>query len=82
MIPFIVICIFFVIPGVSLIYFAVSLIRFLLARRKNKNIPGSISEEDMSARKSSLITSSVMFGACLLFVGGIFALLVSAVSNM
>lgn len=73
---------YYFIPAASLIFFAVSLIRYLTAKRKNKRAPGSFSDAQISARRICLIVSSIIAGAMLIVVVAFFALMLMAVAFM
>ncbi len=74
--------IFYAIPILAAVFFAVSLCAFCSARFKNKKVPGTYSEKQMWVRTVLLIISSVIFGALLLVVLGLAFLLMMAVAFM
>lgn len=74
--------IFYAIPVLAIVFFAVSLCAFCTARHKNKKVPGTYSEKQIWVRTVLLIVSSVIFGALLLMVLGIAVLLTMAVAFM
>lgn len=73
---------FFAIPLAILGFFAVSLIRYLSARKQERELPGSIPPQDMKTRKVLLIISAVIAGALVAMVIGLIALLYMAVAFM
>jgi len=73
---------FFLIPVIAVICFVVSLISFCIARKRNKEVPGSYSDSQIKTRKIFLIISSVIAGILLAIVIGIIVLLYTAVAFM
>jgi len=73
---------YYLIPASALVFFIVSLVRFVYARRKNKRSPGTYSEEAMKSRKICLIVSSVIAGILAAVVLGFIGLLMMAVAFM
>ncbi len=73
---------YFLVPGLALIFFGVTLALYLTARYKNKKIPGSVSAASMKNRKLWLIVSAVVLGVMLLVVLGFMGLLLLAVAFM
>ena len=68
---------FYSIPAAVIAFFVVSLIRYLRAKKKNRNMPGTYTDTQLKARRLCLIVSSVIAGvlvtvvlafACLLFM--------------
>lgn len=73
---------FYGIPAAILVFFAVSLYRYLNARKRNKIQPGTVPEDEMSWRKMILVISSVILGILLVIVVGLAVLLYMAVAYM
>lgn len=73
---------FFGIPTALLVLFGISLYRYLFAKKQNKKVPGTVSEEEMKSRKTMLIVLSVMVGVFIVIVVGFMALLFMAVAFM
>lgn len=73
---------FFAIPILLLALFVVSLYRYIAAKRQNKAVPGTFSDEEMKKRKAMLIMSAVMAGVLAAIVVGFMALLFMAVAFM
>lgn len=73
---------FFEIPTALLVLFGISLYRYLFAKKQNKKVPGTVSEEEMKSRKTMLIVLSVMVGVFIVIVVGFMALLFMAVAFM
>ena len=53
---------YYIIPAAALIFFGISLFRYLYAKHKNKRTPGTYSEAQIKSRKVWLIVSSVIVG--------------------
>lgn len=75
-------CIFYGVPIGTLLFFVVSLYRYLYAKRKNKTEPGSFSPEEMERRKSFLQVSGVMAGVLAVVIIGLAVLLVMSIAYM
>ena len=73
---------YFILPAASVVFFAVSLVRFLTARRKNKRIPGTFSEQQMKNRQICLVISSVIAGLFVLVIAAFAVLLFMAIAFM
>ena len=73
---------FFGLPALLIVLFAVALILFLVAKSKNKKLPGSVPEGTVRGRKIFMIVTAVMGGASLAVALGFMALLALAISNM
>ena len=69
-------------PALSLLYFAVSLWRYVSAKRKNSRVSGSVDAEKMQERKSSLIYSIVILATFLAAIIGLVVLFSTSVSFM
>ena len=74
--------IFFVIPLVMLVYVGISIYRYVSAKRKNREEPGSFTEEEMKKRRTVLIVSAVVTGVLVAVVVGFLAMLVMAIAYM
>lgn len=70
--------IFYGIGILALVFFVICLVRFLSAKRAEKQELGSVPEEQLKARKIWLIISSVLFGTMALFMAAL-AILISLV---
>ena len=73
---------FWLVPTVALVGFIVSLVMYVCAKRKNKRVPGSYSEETLKARKITFIVFSSIAGAMLAAVIALVILLYMAVAYM
>lgn len=73
---------FFGVPLGALVFFIVSLVRFLSARSANQNAPDTFSPAEMQKRRILLIVSGVLAGAFLLVVIAVVVLLFTAVAFM
>lgn len=73
---------FFGIPAVLLALFGVSVYRYVMAKRANKENPGTYSAEELKRRKVMLIVLAVIAGVLAVVVIGFIALLFMAVAFM
>lgn len=73
---------FFGIPAIVLVLFVVSLVRYVVAKRKNKKMPGSFSDSEIKKRQIMLIVLSVIVGVFVVVVVGFIALMFMAVAYM
>lgn len=73
---------FFGLPLATLIWFVCSLLRYISARRREKNQPGSVSEFEMRSRKFNLVSSAVVCGILFAIVLGIVIMLTMAIAYM
>lgn len=73
---------FYAIPLLLAVLFLVSLIRYTVAKSRNKRVPGSYSEEQLTRRKNLFLVSAFLFGTLLVAVIGVMALLFFAVAFM
>lgn len=73
---------FFAIPTALLVFFGISLYRYLSAKSKNKRLPGTFSPEEVKYRRTALILSSVMAGILLAVVIAFVILLSMAIAYM
>ncbi len=73
---------FYAIPLLLAAFFLVSLIRYAVAKSRNKRAPGSYSEEQIGRRKSLFWVSAFLFGCLLIAVIGVMVLLFFAVAFM
>lgn len=76
------IIIFYGIPVAALVFFVVSLCRFISAKSKNKKEPGAFSAEEMKTRKMLLIISALIVGVLVAVVIAFIAVLSMAVMHM
>lgn len=74
--------IFFGIPLGMIVFFGDCLYRYVSAKRKNKEEPGSFPEEEMKKRKTMMIVSAVAAGVVVAVVVGFLAMLVMAIAYM
>ena len=74
--------IFYGIPLGAIAFFVVSLVRFCRGKKANKLTPGAVSPEEMRARKTMLVVSSVILGVLVVVVIGFTALIYMAVAYM
>jgi len=73
---------YFGLPALSVIWFAVSLYRFSIAKHYMKRGKRQYDAADMKRRKIQLIISAVVFGVLALIVLAFIALLMMAVAFM
>lgn len=73
---------FFSIPVILIVFFAVSLYRYVSAKNRNKAVPGTFAEDEMKRRKILLIASAFAAGILAAVVIGFAALLFMAVAFM
>ena len=73
---------FFTIPALLLVLFAVSLYRYVAAKKRNRAAPGTYTDGEMKKRKIILIVSAVAAGVLAAVVLGFMALLFLAVAFM
>lgn len=82
MLDLIVGALFILIPIALLALFFVSLFRYVSAKRKNKQLPGSFSDAEMTKRLIILIVLSVIVVSLIVIVVGLTALVYMAVAYM
>ncbi len=70
------------IPMVVIIFFVVSLERYLVANRKNREYPGSFSSEEKKKGKVLLIASAALAIALVALIVGMILLLTQEISFM
>lgn len=73
---------FFGIPALLVILTGVSIYRFVSAKKKNRQAPGTFSEEEIRKRKIAMIVLSVITGVLAVIVIGLIVLLFMAVAYM
>ena len=73
---------FWLVPLAAVTGFLVSLFMYLYARRKNKRVPGSYSEQQMRNKGYILGVFSVIAGAMLIAIIALVILLYTAVAFM
>ena len=73
---------FFGLPIFSVLWFAVALYRYVIAKKRMKKGSQQYSDAEMKRRKIQLIVSSVLFGIILLIALGLMGLLYLAVAFM
>lgn len=74
--------VFYGLPVLALIFFIVSLCRFIYAKKKNKIQPGWFGVAEMRKRKRLLVISSVIAGVFAAVIVGLAILLYTAVAFM
>lgn len=74
--------IFYGVPILALVFFCVSLVRYISAKRKNKRQPESVGAKELQRRKLLLIISSVIVGVFVFAIVGLIVLLHTAVAFM
>ncbi|MBQ8232760.1 MAG: hypothetical protein IJZ34_12660 [Lachnospiraceae bacterium] len=74
--------IFYGLPIIALLFFIISLCRYISAKRKNKAMPNSYSTEEIKKRKLLLIVSSVIAGVFIMVVVSLIVLLFMAAAYM
>lgn len=74
--------IFFGIPLAAILFFIISLFRYICAKIKNKKEPGSFGTEEMKKRKILLIVSSVIVGVLVAVVVAFVVMIYMAVAYM
>lgn len=74
--------IYYAIPAAAVLFFFISLFRYLSGRHRNRRQPGSVSEQSMRTRRILLIISSVIAGILVAFVAALIALMMLAVAYM
>ncbi len=72
----------FAIPIMTVVFFIISLKRYLKARNANKNAPDTFSAELMEERKINLIITSILMGIFVTVVVCLIVLLPAAVAYM
>lgn len=82
MLSYITSILYYLIPVAALLFFAGSLIFYLVAKRKNKRVPGTYSPEQIKTRKICLIVSTVIAGILAVVVLAFIGLLMMAVAFM
>ena len=73
---------YFGLPAFSVIWFAVALFRFSIAKHYMKHGKRQYSDADLRGRKIQLIISAVLFGVIVLIVLSFIGLLMMAVAFM
>ena len=74
--------IFFGLPAIMLVLFAVGLILYLTAKHRNKRSPGTYTDRQLKMRLTFLIVSGSIAGCMLIVVISLIALLFMAVAFM
>ena len=74
--------IFFGIPLAAILFFIISLCRYIRAKIINKKEPGRFSTEEMNKRKILLIVSSVIVGVLVAVVVAFVVMIYMAVAYM
>jgi hypothetical protein len=73
---------FFALPLLTVVFFGVSLFRYLSARNANKKQPNAFSADEMKKRKLIFVISSVVAGVFVAIVIGVISLLCMAIAFM
>ena len=73
---------FFAIPIILVIYWGLSIYRYVTAKKQNKVVPGTFSDAEIKKRKIRLIILSVISVVFLAIVIGFIALIYMAVAYM
>ncbi len=73
---------FFGVPAAMIVFFGISLFRYLAAASRNKTAPESFTLKQVKKRKTMLIVASVAAGVSVAVVLGFMALLWMAVAFM
>ena len=74
--------IFFAVPAILLVFFAISLYRYISAKRENEETPDTFSAEEIKKRKIILIVASIIAATLVAIVIGFIAMLFMAVAFM
>ena len=82
MLSYIISALYYIIPLFAVLFFGISLFRYLYAKRRNKRIPGAYTDAQMKSRKVWLIVSSVVAGILAVVVLAFIGLLMMAVAFM
>lgn len=82
MLSYIISALYYIIPLFAVLFFGISLSRYLYAKRRNKRIPGTYTDAQMKSRKVWLIVSSVVAGILAVVVLAFIGLLMMAVAFM
>ncbi|MBQ7278275.1 MAG: hypothetical protein IJR17_03635 [Clostridia bacterium] len=72
---------FFGAPSLAVLWFIVSLVCYLVFKKKNKQDPAACPEGKVLSWRNSLVASGILSAILVLFMGGIFALILSAVRH-
>ena len=72
----------YALPVAAVVFFVVSLVRYVQAKRANQREPETYGKWQMTARRVCLIISSCILGAMLLMIVGFALLLMTAVAFM
>ena len=73
---------FFGMPLFTTVWFVVSLCRYLSAKKKNKQNPGTVPQKELRSRKILLILTAVLAGVFLAILLGLIAMAYMAVAYM
>ena len=82
MLSYIISGLYYIIPIGAVLFFCISLFRYLHAKHKNKRTPGTYSDAKLKSRKICLIVSSVIAGILAVVVVSFIGLLMMAVAFM
>lgn len=73
---------YYLLPIAAIVFFIISLVRYISARNSYRYKTGSISKEELKKRKLLLIISSVIMAVLVAVVVGFIFLLVMAIAYM
>lgn len=82
MVEFILAFSIYLIPIATVVFFAISLVLFIVGRRRNKKVPGSIGRKRLTRDKILLIVSSVLLGVEATMAAVIMIVLTQAIAYM
>lgn len=82
MLSYFISALYYIIPLFAVLFFGISLFRYLYAKHKNKRTPGTYSDTQIKSRKICLIVSSVIAGILAVVVLAFIGLLMMAVAFM
>ena len=82
MLSYFISALYYIIPLFAVLFFGISLFRYLYAKHKNKRTPGTYSDTQIKSRKICLIESSVIAGILAVVVLAFIGLLMMAVAFM
>ena len=82
MLSYLISILYYLIPVTAILFFGISLFRYLRAAHQNKKVPGTFGEKQMKSRKICLVVSSVIVGAMAAVVIAFVGLLMMAVAFM
>ena len=72
----------YALPAVAVVLFAISLVRYIRARRANRRVPDTYNKWQMTSRLVWLIVTGAITGTMVLMIVGFVLLLMTAVAFM